>query len=78
MAGSWIALVEGFGGFKVSKTKSPLILKYQKNGKAISLIFFTITKLLISRLEEDSILISAENTKELNIENLSSKRISYE
>ena len=52
MAGSWIALVEGLVDLKFQKTKSPLILKYQKNGKAISLIFFTITKLLISRLRK--------------------------
>ena len=78
MAGSWIALVEGFGGFKVSKDKITINPKIPKEWKSYQFNIFYNNQIINFKVEEDSILISAENTKELNIENLSSKRISYE
>ena len=78
MAGSWIALVEGFGGFKVSKDKITINPKIPKEWKSYQFNIFYNNQIINFKVEEDSILISAENTKELNIENLSSKSISYE
>ena len=78
MAGSWIALVEGFGGLKVSKDKITINPKIPKEWKSYQFNIFYNNQIINFKVEEDSILISAENTKELNIENLSSKRISYE
>ena len=78
MAGSWIALVEGFGGFKVSKDKITINPKIPIEWKSFQFNIFYNNQIINFKVEEDSILISAENTKELNIENLSSKSISYE
>ena len=52
--------------------------KIPKEWKSYQFNIFYNNQIINFKVEEDSILISAENIKELNIENLSSKSISYE
>ena len=58
MAGSWIALVEGFGGFKVSKDKITINPKIPKEWKSYQFNIFYNNQIINFKVEEDSILIS--------------------
>ena len=44
MAGTWISIVEGFAGMRVKENNLFFTPKFQKNGKAIVLIFYSENK----------------------------------
>ena len=77
MAGSWIALVEGFGGLKIDKNNISINPKIPKNWDRLKFNIFYKNQILKFEINSESIYVSGTNSNKIIIKNLSDKKLKY-
>ena len=77
MAGSWIALVEGFGGLKIDKNNISINPKIPKNWDRLKFNIFYKNQILKFEINSESIYVSGTNSNKIIINNLSDKKLKY-
>ena len=77
MAGSWIAIVEGFGGLKIDKKNIIINPKIPKQWNRLKFNIFYKNKILKFDITNDSIIVSGKDSSKNIINNLSDKKLKY-
>ena len=77
MAGSWIAIVEGFGGLKIDKKNIIINPKIPKQWNRLKFNIFYKNQILKFDITNDSIIVSGKDSNKNIINNLSDKKLKY-
>ena len=77
MAGSWIAIVEGFGGLKIDKKNIIINPKIPKQWNRLKFNIFYKNQILKFDITNDSIIVSGKDSSKNIINNLSDKKLKY-
>ena len=77
MAGSWIAIVEGFGGLKIDKKNIIINPKIPKQWNRLKFNIFYKNQILKFDITNESIIVSEKDSSKNIINNLSDKKLKY-
>jgi maltose phosphorylase len=77
MAGSWIAIVEGFGGLKIDKKNIIINPKIPKHWNRLKFNIFYKNQILKFEITNESIMVSGKDSNKIIIKNLSDKKLEY-
>ena len=77
MAGSWIAIVEGFGGLKIDKKNIIINPKIPKHWNRLKFNIFYKNQILKFEITNESIIVSGKDSNKIIINNLSDKKLEY-
>lgn len=77
MAGSWIAIVEGFGGLKIDKKNIIINPKIPKQWNRLKFNIFYKNQILKFDITNESIIVSGKDSSKNIINNLSDKKLKY-
>ena len=77
MAGSWIAIVEGFGGLKIDKKNIIINPKIPKQWNRLKFNIFYKNQIIKFDITNESIIVSGKDLNKITINNLSDKKLKY-